>query len=59
MPVEWVIAGMGAIISTLSAAVLILWRNHLAADERERKRADEANSRLAAMVDVLKKAKPK
>jgi hypothetical protein len=59
VPPEAVIGGLISIISVLSGAVVLLWRNHLAADERERKRADEANARLAEMVDVLKKAKPK
>lgn len=36
-----------------------LWRSHKEADQRERDRADAAESRLAAMVDVLNKAKPK
>lgn len=56
MPAEWVIGGMASVIAALVTAVGILWRNHLASDERERKRADAANERLAAMVDVLKKA---
>lgn len=47
---------MASVIAALVTAVGILWRNHLASDERERKRADAANERLAAMVDALKKA---
>lgn len=59
MPTEWVIAGMVSIIGTLGTAIAILWRNHLASDQRERDRADQANSRLGEMVEILKKAAKK
>lgn len=34
MPVEWVVAGLVAVISALSGAVTLLWRKHLADDAR-------------------------
>lgn len=59
MPTEAVIAGMGAIITALSAALGILWRNHLAADARERKRTDALEKRVAELTGILRKAAPK
>lgn len=59
MPIEWVIGGMATIISVLAGVVAFLWRIHLAEDARERRRADEANARLGAMVELLKKAAKK
>lgn len=59
MPIEWIVTGMGAIIATLSGAVALLWRNHLAADARERKRSDALEKRVAELIGILKKAAPK
>lgn len=47
---------MVSIISVLSGAVVILWRNHLAADERERKRTAALESELRAIVSELRNA---
>lgn len=33
MPIEWVVAGMGTIITVLGGTIGLLWRNHLARDE--------------------------
>lgn len=48
MPIEWVIAGMGVIISTLSGAVIALWRDHLRRDAANEARIE----RLEGLVDV-------
>ena len=47
---------MVSIISILSTAVAVLWRNHLSGDERERKRADVAESDSRALVAELRRA---
>jgi hypothetical protein len=56
VPTEWVIAGMGTIITVLSGAVALLWRNHLAADERERKRTEVAEADNRALIGEFRKA---
>lgn len=50
---------MGAIISVLSGTVVLLWRNHLAADARERRRTDALEKRVSDLLGILKRAAPK
>lgn len=47
---------MGTVITVLSGAVALLWRNHLAADERDRKRAEVAEADNRAIIGELRKA---
>lgn len=56
LPTEWVIAGMVTIISVLSTTVAVLWRNHLATDERERARTNALESELRAIITELRNA---
>jgi len=56
VPVETVIAGLLAIVTALSTAVGILWRNHLANDERERKRTETAEADNRAIIAELRQA---
>lgn len=54
MPIEWVVLGMGSIITVLSTAVGILWRNHLATDERERMRTNALETELKGIIADLR-----
>jgi hypothetical protein len=47
---------MVTIISVLSTTVAVLWRNHLAADERERLRTSTLEIELRAIVSELRNA---
>lgn len=47
---------MVSIISVLSTAVAVLWRNHLAGDERERKRTELAETDNRAIIAELRAA---
>lgn len=47
---------MVSIITVLSTAIGILWRNHLASDERERARGAAAEQELRAIVAELRTA---
>jgi len=58
LPVEWLIGPVAGLALALWVA-RELWKAHLAADDRERKRADAMEARLTALVDVLRKAAPK
>ena len=56
VPIEWVIAGMVSIITVLSTAVTVLWRNHLATDERERLRTNALETELKGIIADLRTA---
>ena len=47
---------MVTIISVLSTTVAVLWRNHLATDERERARTNALESELRAIITELRNA---
>ena len=58
IPIE-VILGSGGLAVFAVWIVTELWKSHKAADQRERDRADALEKRLADVVDILKRAKPR
>lgn len=44
LPVGWIISGIGAVVTALSGAVTVLWRNHVKDKERVEKKLDECES---------------
>lgn len=58
LPIEWLVGPAAA----LTLALVIgreLWRNHLAADQRERDRSDALEKRLTDITEILKRARPR
>lgn len=58
IPIE-VILGTGGLAAFATWVVNELWKAHKAADQRERDRTDALEKRLADVVDILKRARPR
>lgn len=55
IPIEWLVGPVAALALALWISNA-LWKAHLAADERDHKRADAAEARLQEIIDELRAA---